>query len=396
MLAILLAPVYIAFCLYILRWGIRYMTACHHFFSRKSVRIIIYTTYAFLASSILIAFLLPHCQLQRFINLMGNYWLGTIMYILMIVMIVDVIRVFAKRTRFRGRDFLFSRKGFVCVGSLCIVAVIMFSALGIYGAKDIKTTEYNITVEKSGGNLDSLHIALVADLHLGYSIGTAQMKRMVDRINDMKPDIVLIAGDVFDNEYEALDDPEKLSKILSGIESRYGVFACYGNHDIEEKILAGFTFGNNEDKNSDPRMDDFLKSSDITLLQDEGIVIDDLFYLYGRPDKRKPGVNIIERKTPAEITAEIDKRMPVIVIDHEPAELQALSDADVDVDLCGHTHDGQMFPGNLTINLFWENACGYLRKGDMHNIVTSGIGVFGPAMRVGTRSEICDITVNFN
>ena len=233
MLAILLAPVYIAFCLYILRWGIRYMTACHHFFSRKSVRIIIYTTYAFLASSILIAFLLPHCQLQRFINLMGNYWLGTIMYILMIVMIVDVIRVFAKRTRFRERDFLFSRKGFVCVGSLCIVAVIMFSALGIYGAKDIKTTEYNITVEKSGGNLDSLHIALVADLHLGYSIGTAQMKRMVDRINDMKPDIVLIAGDVFDNEYEALDDPEKLSKILSGIESRYGVFACYGNHDIE-------------------------------------------------------------------------------------------------------------------------------------------------------------------
>ena len=54
-----------------------------------------------------------------------------------------------------------------------------------------------------------------------------------------------------------------------------------------------------------------------------------------------------------------------------------------------------MFPGNLTVHLFWENACGYLQKGQMHNIVTSGVGVWGPAMRVGTKSEICKITVQF-
>ena len=396
MSAILLAPVYIVFCLYILRWVIRYMTACHHFFSRIYVRVIVYMIYAFLASSILIAFLMPHCQFQRFIQLVSNYWLGTVMYILMVAVIVDVIRLFAKRTSFRGKDFLFSRKGFLCVGSLCIAAVIMFSAAGIYGASNIRTTEYNITVNKSGGKLESLHIALVADLHLGYSTGCTQMKKMTDIINDMHPDIVLIAGDIFDNEYEALDAPEKLSRILSGIRSRYGVFACYGNHDIQERILAGFTFGRSEEKKSDPRMDEFLKLSDITLLQDEGVVIDDSFYLYGRPDRRKPGGNIKNRKTPDEITAKADISKPVIVIDHEPAELQELADAGVDIDLCGHTHDGQIFPGNLTINLFWENACGYMRKGNMHNIVTSGTGVFGPAMRVGTRSEVCDITVDFN
>ena len=72
-----------------------------------------------------------------------------------------------------------------------------------------------------------------------------------------------------------------------------------------------------------------------------------------------------------------------------------LANAGVDLDLCGHTHDGQTFPGNLTARLFWENICGYLRKGDMHNIVTSGVGVFGPDMRLGTRSEICSITVRF-
>ena len=91
----------------------------------------------------------------------------------------------------------------------------------------------------------------------------------------------------------------------------------------------------------------------------------------------------------------MDADKPILVIDHEPDQLQELADAGVDIDLCGHTHDGQMFPGNLTIKLLWENPCGYLKKDQMHNIVTSGVGVFGPNMRVGTKSEICVIDVGF-
>ena len=91
----------------------------------------------------------------------------------------------------------------------------------------------------------------------------------------------------------------------------------------------------------------------------------------------------------------MDQSKPIIVLDHEPRQLRELSDAGVDIDLCGHTHDGQTFPGNLIIKLFWENPCGYLEKDGMHNIVTSGVGVFGPNMRVGTRAEICRIIVHF-
>ena len=76
-------------------------------------------------------------------------------------------------------------------------------------------------------------------------------------------------------------------------------------------------------------------------------------------------------------------------------QLEELEAAGADMQLCGHTHDGQMFPGNLTIKLMWENACGYLKKGNLHSIVTSGVGVWGPAMRVGTDCEICPITVHF-
>ena len=92
----------------------------------------------------------------------------------------------------------------------------------------------------------------------------------------------------------------------------------------------------------------------------------------------------------------MDKSKLIIVLDHQPRELAALAAAGVDLDLCGHTHDGQMFPGNLVVRPFWENFYGYLKKGDMHNIVTSGVGLFGPNMRVGTKAEICPITVHFS
>ncbi|MEI3517161.1 MAG: metallophosphoesterase [Clostridia bacterium] len=180
------------------------------------------------------------------------------------------------------------------------------------------------------------------------------------------------------------------------MKSKYGVYATYGNHDIQEPILAGFTFGGkDEKKQSDPRMDAFMQKAGLTLLQEKGVWIDDSVYLYGRPDYERPGRGITKRKTPKEITKNIDKSKPIIVLEHEPRQLQELADAGVDAQLCGHTHDGQMFPGNLTINLLWENAYGYRKKDGMHSIVTSGVGVFGPNMRVGTKSEIYDIHMTF-
>ena len=231
---------------------------------------------------------------------------------------------------------------------------------------------------------------------MGYNIGKDHISNMVQKMNAQDPDLVVIAGDIFDNEYESLKNPEELESILRGIQSKYGVYACYGNHDIEEKILAGFTFDTkNQEKVSDPRMDEFLEKANIRLLRDEGILVDNSFYLFGRADASRPGKDINFRKTPAEITTDMDQSKPILVIDHQPKELSELSAAGVDLDLCGHTHDGQMFPGNLTVRLMWENPCGYLQKDNMHNIVTSGVGIFGPNMRIGTKAEICPIHITF-
>jgi hypothetical protein len=142
-------------------------------------------------------------------------------------------------------------------------------------------------------------------------------------------------------------------------------------------------------------MKQFLQNAGIRLLEDESILIDHKFYLVGRKDSSRSKKMNVDRKTPQQLTQNFNLDKPVILLDHQPGELQEAADAGVDLDLCGHTHDGQIFPGNMTVRFFWENPCGYLKKGQMHNIVTSGAGIWGPDMRVGTDSEICSITLNF-
>lgn len=396
MIALLLTPFYILFNVYIVRWLLCYMGACHILFQKKITKGLVIGVYTFLTSSILLAFLMPASPLKRFLKLISNYWLGTFLYILLTVLIADLIRHILMRLKFRYSHKIFCRRGFIIGGTLSIAVIIMFSVTGIMGAANLQVTDYQLSINKECDDMDRLKVVLVADMHLGYSIGVRRMENMVEKINSCEPDLVVIAGDIFDNEYEALDNPDRLADILSGIESRYGVYACYGNHDIDEKLLAGFTLGGRkEDKASAPEMDEFLDRAGIQLLRDEGALINNSFYIFGRPDYKKPGRDITERMTPEEITSEMDRTKPIIIIDHEPKELTELAEAGVDLDLCGHTHDGQMFPGNLVTRLMWENSCGYLRKGNMHSIVTSGVGVFGPAMRVGTKSEICVIDITF-
>ena len=239
-------------------------------------------------------------------------------------------------------------------------------------------------------------VVLVADLHIGYNIGAAQIKRMVDNINAENPDIVVMAGDIFDNSYDAIREPEKIKELFKSINSKYGIYAVYGNHDIYEKTLVGFTFKRHDKKMSDARMDELLKDSNVMLLRDDYVLVDNAFYLVGRADATRPGRDIDVRKSPDELTKDLDKTKPIFVIDHQPRQLEELSDAGVDLDLSGHTHDGQMFPGNVTVGLMWKNPYGKKKYGNMSSVVTSGVGLYGPNMRVGTIAEITSINVKFS
>ena len=270
MIAVYLLPVYLLVNGYLLHRIFTWLSAIHPVFHKKAVRIVLGIVYLFVAFSPGIGFLTPPGEAQRFLKGLGYYWMGIMLYMVLVVVAADLIRLV--HTKIRKKTFTRLRPALA--GALCLILITAVSIYGMVNARWIRITPYQVKVEKQAGDLDSLKIALVADLHLGYSVGTAQMRQMVDKINAQNPDLVVIAGDIFDNEYEALDDPQELASTLADLESTYGTYACYGNHDIQEPILAGFTFHQDGKKMSDPRMDTFLKQAGITLLRDETIEID--------------------------------------------------------------------------------------------------------------------------
>ncbi len=394
MIAVLLSPLYILVTLYLLRWNLWWFSACGAFFRKTWFRIVYSVFFLFVSLSLVIAFFIKEPSLKWFFKHLSNYWLGTLLYIVLAVIMGDLIRVILLHWDRVNKVKLRSRKTFLISGGIVITVILSLSAYGIIHARTLKIKHYDITIDKPCAAGD-LKVVLIADLHMGYSIDHSYIEHMVEKVNALEPDLICIAGDIFDNDYDALDDPEAITAALKSMQSTYGVYACWGNHDIDEKILAGFTFGSDKDLVDDSRMAGLLEEADIVLLNDETVCIDGAFYLVGRKDIDRVKKIEHSRKSPEELTADLDLSKPVFVLEHQPKQLDRLAAAGADVQLCGHTHNGQMFPGNLLIKFFWENPYGLDKKGSMYSIVTSGVGIWGPDMRVGTDSEIVEIQVHF-
>lgn len=394
MIFLFLLPFYLGVSSYMMFRFFYWMKHCNHRFNWLCFKVPFAVVYLFMALSPVIAFLLPKSAVAIVIRRLSTYWIGIMLYSLLYVVLFDLLRLIAKHTKLKN-TLLFSRGSVISIGSVVVACAVATCLYGIFNARNIKVNEYSVTVNKSCGSDKHLKAVLVADLHMGYAIGVDHITNMVEKINQQDADIVIIAGDIFDNSYDGMDDPEGIKAQLKSIKSKYGVYAVYGNHDIDEKILMGFTFDWGGKQLHSEKMTNFMKECNIKLINDESVLINDEFYLVGRRDTDKPGTEDGTRAEISELTKDLDKTKPIFVLSHEPDELQKTADAGADIDFSGHTHDGQLFPGNLTIGLFWENPCGMIKKDNMYSIVTSGVGVYGTFMRVGTDAEICSVDIDF-
>jgi predicted MPP superfamily phosphohydrolase len=126
-------------------------------------------------------------------------------------------------------------------------------------------------------------------------------------------------------------------------------------------------------------------------LRDQAVIIDDKFLLIGRDDitnkNRKPLKSLVEGFNP---------EMPRIVLDHQPHNLSESYDNHVDLHISGHTHNGQIFPFNRIVAKIYELGYGYKKTGNTHYYVSSGLGLWGAPLRIGTRSEIVSIILKVN
>jgi hypothetical protein len=201
---------------------------------------------------------------------------------------------------------------------------------------------------------------------------------MVKILNDMNPDIILLAGDIVDEDLAPVIE-KNLGETLRGLRAKYGVYAVTGNHEyiggVEEAVR-------------------YLSEHGITVLRDKAVLIDGSFYVVGREDRSITGFTGEKRKPLKQIMAGLDKRLPIILMDHQPYHLEDAVASGIDLQLSGHTHNGQMWPFNYITRAIYEISYGYMQKGDTHVYVSSGFGTWGPPVRVGTGAEIVQIIIN--
>jgi predicted MPP superfamily phosphohydrolase len=311
-----------------------------------------------------------------------------ILYFFMLLLIFDGIKLVL---HFLHR--LPATAGFSAVGTgVALGLAVLLIIYGSFHARDIRNTNYNINLNKSGGD-SSLRIALITDLHIGDTVGRKWVANIVDTVNRANPDIVCIAGDIFDSSPDQVPDLENTVMELKRLVAPLGVYACPGNHDRDSP--SGGDVGNGTGS-----IRDLLKNADVVYLQDETVFVADRFYIIGRKDARPIGPGRQERQTAAELTVGLDTSLPLIFLDHQPVDFPAVQEAGADLILSGHTHQGQFFPGNLITARIFKRAgathYGHWRGRSAQALVSSGAGVWGPPIRFATNSETAVVDITFD
>lgn len=310
------------------------------------------------------------------LGIIGNFCMGVLLYLLLFTLLADLILLIPKIIKLSFTTHRFF-KGFVAIG--IAAATIATCIYGFVNARQIDHVSYTVNIDGKK-DISDLNIVMISDLHLGAIGSESKLENTVSEINSLDPDVVCIAGDFFDSDFEAIRDPDAAQKALQKIDSTFGVYACLGNHDAGK---------------SHAQMTNFLNKCDIKLLNEDYVVIDDRLVLVGRLDASPIGnYDGSSRKELSDFFTVNDAALPVVVMDHNPAHIDEY-DNTTDLILCGHTHKGQLFPANIITKLIYTVDYGHYQKDadSPHVIVSSGVGYWGVPMRVGTDCEIVSITV---
>ena len=353
--------------------------------------ILILVVLAALFSFSLIGALVPDGPLCWFFQKWGNIILGYVLYFFGPLVFVWIFLLFVRIIyRIRHHEKWIPPRGVSAAWLIVLLALtIGLNVWGVHTAHDVQVTKY--TIDKSIlGQTEPLRIVLIGDLHIGVNSTPQLYKDMVDRVNEQNPDLILIAGDIVTSSFGAMGDPQEYSGILSQMKASKGKYAVYGNHDVEEPLLGGFTYVGADNAHRHPDMPGFIKDCGWTLLTDEVTRPPHLngLCIAGRRDESRPGDGVKERLSLAELLADTKTAEPILLLQHEPCDLDDLTLCGVDLSVSGHTHDGQIFPGNVYGRIKGPQSYGLKQWNNSLAEVTSGVGYYGPPIRVGTISEI--------
>ncbi|CAH1191413.1 hypothetical protein PAECIP111892_00638 [Paenibacillus auburnensis] len=307
---------------------------------------------------------------SRLFKVVGSYYLACMEFAVIMLPLTDLLYWVLGLTGFERTAFTAE------AGTTIILLLAVFLLWGSRNAWSTIVRTHPIRIDKSIGTSSPLTIAVASDLHLGNIVGNRHLRKMVAEINRMKPDIILLAGDVLDDSIEPFIRNGMIEH-LKQLKARHGVFAVLGNHEYYGGSIGQYT--------------ELMASNGIRVLQDE-VVETAGVYIVGRKDKTAESMEGGRLSVPLLLEG-LDLSRPIIMMDHQPTGFDIAAKAGVDVLLSGHTHRGQIAPNHWITKRLFELDWGYLLKDKLHVVVSSGYGTWGPPIRLASRSELIKLEV---
>lgn len=307
------------------------------------------------------------------LGMIANYLLPYYLYLTLSLLAYDLFLLANILLKIVPAEKVMSNR-FKMTGLFAILLLPCFVVIaGAINFNTIRLSEYQIEVPRKSAKINHMKIAFVADFHLKKGVNPLYVEKFARQIEIIQPDLMIYGGDIVEGNRED-ESMHRFEKIFKTIHPKYGVFAVLGNHEF---------FGR-QDKGQ------FFDRAGMKLLNDSNVVIEGSFNLLGRYDS-----HFSRRKSIGALIKSVKDSLPVILIDHRPTEMEEVSKTLVDVQLSGHTHDGQMFPINLILKSMYRLTWGYEKIRNTNFFVTSGIRLWGPPVRTTGKSEIMVIEVNF-
>lgn len=273
----------------------------------------------------------------------------------------------------QGKGHAFWRRLYGC-GLIPVLALALIFLYGNYNMNHIRQTCYQVETDKLVG---SYRVVLMTDIHYGTIQDSDILKNKLAEINELHPDMVVLGGDIVE-EGTSGDEMREVFRVLGSLESRFGIFYIYGNHD-RQPYTVNRTY-------SDDELEQAIESAGIRILRDEYIEIGDDLVLAGREDAIIARY-LTYRITPEEILRGVSRDKYIIMVDHEPVEAEENAAQGVDLMLSGHTHAGQVWPVGILNELTGTLNYGEYQRGACKVIVSSGVAGWGYSIRTQERCE---------
>ncbi len=310
----------------------------------------------------------------------GSFWFAFMIYFLLAVICIDLIRLvlnyFNLMPEAVKQNYIYARQ---MLGIAVIFIVSLIVLFGYLNTTHLKVKELNLKLHKGKSQLSSLNAVMISDVHLSPMDDEEFLSKIVKKINVLNPDIIFIPGDLFDDHAGVLNE-RSIGKALFNLKPKLGIYASTGNHEFINGIDSAIAY---------------MTNHGLKVIRDSSVMIDNSFYIVGRDDRSKKQFTGEDRKSLEEIVKGLDKDYPLILMDHTPFGLGEAENNNIDLQLSGHTHHGQMFPANLITKMIYEMSWGYLKKDKTQYYVSCGVGTWGPRVRIGSNSEIVNLKIKF-